>query len=82
MFHGCLSFWLIRPTFSGYPDWYGAGSAHRDLRGKAIQARMPPKAVATAGQAHVAAEEIARNAFHNVMFCAEPLCRRQATAAR
>src|SRR4051794_8529568 len=36
----------------------------------------------TAGQARAAAEEIARNAFHNVMFCAEPLCRRQATVAR
>ena len=37
---------------------------------------------ATAEQARAAAEEIARNAFHNVMFCADPLCRRQATAAR
>lgn len=37
---------------------------------------------ATAGQARAAAEEIARNAFHNVMFCAEPLCRREATATR
>jgi rhodanese-related sulfurtransferase len=33
---------------------------------------------ATAAQARAAAEEIARNAFHNVMFCAEALCRRQA----
>ena len=37
---------------------------------------------ATTEQARAAAEEIARNAFHNVMFCAEPLCRRQATATR
>jgi rhodanese-related sulfurtransferase len=33
-------------------------------------------------QARGTAEEIARNAFHNVMFCAEPLCRRPATAVR
>ena len=37
---------------------------------------------ATTEQARAAAEEIARDAFHNVMFCAEPLCRRQATATR
>jgi rhodanese-related sulfurtransferase len=37
---------------------------------------------ATTEQARAAAEEIARNAFHNVMFRAEPLCRRQATATR
>lgn len=35
-----------------------------------------------AAQARAVAEEIARNAFHNVMFCAEPLCGRPATAAR
>ena len=33
-------------------------------------------------QARDTAEEIARNAFHNVMFCAEPLCRGPATAVR
>jgi rhodanese-related sulfurtransferase len=37
---------------------------------------------ATAEQARATAEEIARNAFHNVMFCAEPLCRRPAVATR
>ena len=37
---------------------------------------------ATAEQAGAAAEEIARNAFHNVMFCADPLCRRKASATR
>jgi rhodanese-related sulfurtransferase len=37
---------------------------------------------ATVVQARAAAEEIARNAFHNVMFCAELLCRRQAAATR
>jgi len=35
---------------------------------------------ATAAQARAAAEEIARNAFHNVMFCADPLCRRPVAA--
>jgi rhodanese-related sulfurtransferase len=33
-------------------------------------------------QARGTAEEIARNAFHNVMFCAEALCRRPAAAQR
>jgi hypothetical protein len=37
---------------------------------------------ATAEQARAAAEEIARNAFHNVMFCAKPSCRRPAAATR
>jgi hypothetical protein len=37
---------------------------------------------ATAEQARATAEEIARNAFHNVMFCAEPLCRRPTVATR
>jgi rhodanese-related sulfurtransferase len=37
---------------------------------------------ADAAQARAAAEEIARNAFHNVMFCAEPFCRRPAVATR
>jgi rhodanese-related sulfurtransferase len=37
---------------------------------------------ATAGQARATAEEIARNAFHNAMFCAEPFCRGPAVATR
>jgi rhodanese-related sulfurtransferase len=37
---------------------------------------------ASPAQARGLAEEIAHNAFHNVMFCAETLCRRPATAVR
>jgi rhodanese-related sulfurtransferase len=32
---------------------------------------------ASAAEARAAAEAIARNAFHNVMFCADPFCRQQ-----
>jgi rhodanese-related sulfurtransferase len=37
---------------------------------------------ASADEARATAERIAKNAFHNVMFCADPFCRQQIVASR